>query len=106
MASSAAGVSNTWINAKFSSPSSNDLGSNFIPKTSIAFKKGSTSTTINNNKTIKCSLQTLHFPKQYQPPSTTTTTPKTATPAKENSPSENKTLPKRWNFLQKAAASA
>ncbi|KAG5000509.1 9-cis-epoxycarotenoid dioxygenase NCED1, chloroplastic [Glycine soja] len=71
-----------------------------------------------NSNTITCSLQTLHFPKKYQPTSTTTTTKTTTTtttttsPARETkpvitSPSETKhPLPQKWNFLQKAAASA
>ncbi|XP_057457380.1 9-cis-epoxycarotenoid dioxygenase NCED1, chloroplastic [Lotus japonicus] len=100
------GISNTWINTKTKLNSNSpfkDLGSSsFTPKISITFKKGSTST-ISSNKTVSCSLQTLHFPKKYQPAKTATTTTKTATPAKENTA---KTLPQKWNLLQKAAATA
>nr|WGD01515.1 9-cis-epoxycarotenoid dioxygenase [Robinia pseudoacacia] len=100
------GSSNTWINTKLPSSCSSpfkDLGSSSTQKTSITLKKRSNSNTSN---TISCSLQTLQFPKQYQPSSTTT---KIVKPTKENNPhtpSETKPLPQKWNLLQKAAATA
>nr|ACU86971.1 9-cis-epoxycarotenoid dioxygenase [Caragana korshinskii] len=99
--SAAAATTNTWINTKlqnsYSSSPFKDLGSN-----SITLKKKRT--------TISCSLQTLPFPKQYQPQSTTTTLIPTKEPKpKPSPPSETKPLPqqqKKWNLLQKAAANA
>ncbi|KAJ7948868.1 9-cis-epoxycarotenoid dioxygenase [Quillaja saponaria] len=95
----AATSSSTWMKPKF--PSSR----------SSSFKDlGSCSTSITLKKTnLNCSLQTLHFPKKYQPSTTTTTTltPTTITTSpKEKSPSSDKSVPQRWNFLQKAAAVA
>ncbi|TKY49309.1 9-cis-epoxycarotenoid dioxygenase NCED1 [Spatholobus suberectus] len=98
MASSAtasAAASNTWI--KTTLPST--------PTTSITLKKRFPSNS--NSNAITCSLQTLHFPKQYQP-----TSPKTVTPAKETKPlstpsdQTKQPLPQKWNLFQKAAATA
>ncbi|XP_027341180.1 9-cis-epoxycarotenoid dioxygenase NCED1, chloroplastic [Abrus precatorius] len=99
MASSAA--TNSWINTTLPSSCSSpfkDLNSTSSPTTSITLKKRS------SPNTITCSLQTLPFPKQYQPPSTTTTTTKTHQPL--SPPSDTKPLPQRWNLLQQAASTA
>ncbi|XP_019443788.1 PREDICTED: 9-cis-epoxycarotenoid dioxygenase NCED1, chloroplastic-like [Lupinus angustifolius] len=108
---SQAPISNTWINTKLSSSSSfsKELGSlNSTTTISLSFKKRSTNTKKPNN--ISCSLQTLHFPKQYQPPSCPTTTKTTTTPTKgkNNKPHHPKqhSPQKNWNFLQMAAAKA
>ncbi|KAK7324430.1 hypothetical protein VNO77_27966 [Canavalia gladiata] len=100
MASASATASNTWINTTLPSSCSSsfkDLASTSIPTNSITLKK---------RNTISCSLQTLQFPKQYQSPSTTTTTTTTTKPQPLSPPSETKPLPQKWNFFQKAAASA
>lgn len=111
-------ASNTWINTTLpsscSSPFKDLASTSSSPTTLLPFKKRSSS----NTNTITCSLQTLHYPKQYQPTSTsTTTTPTpikptttttTTTPHRETKPlSDTKQpFPQKWNFLQKAAATA
>lgn len=106
-------ASNTWFNTTLPSSCSSpfkDLGSTSSPTTLLPLKKRSSS------NTITCSLQTLHFPKQYQPTSTSTATTTTPTPIKttpttpprETKPlsDTNQPLPQKWNLLQKAAATA
>ncbi|XP_047153322.1 9-cis-epoxycarotenoid dioxygenase NCED1, chloroplastic [Vigna umbellata] len=113
-------ASNTCFNTTLPSPFK-DLPSTSSPITFLPLKKRSSSNTITS------SLQTLHFPKQYHPTSTSTPTPTptttiptpikttspststtTTTPSRETNPlsATNQPLPQKWNFLQKAAATA
>ena len=103
-----AASSNTWINTKLPSSCSSspfkDLASGSLPTTTSFTLKNKKRPNYNTN--IKCSLQTLQFPKQLQPtPTTTTTTPKTNT-TRTPTTKEHNTTPttKSWNLLQKAAA--
>ncbi|KAK7243992.1 hypothetical protein RIF29_38807 [Crotalaria pallida] len=113
----ASSLSNSLINTKLPSSSSfKELCSlSSTQTTSLSFKKRSP----NNNTrkpNISCSLQTLHFPRQYQPsshPTTTKTNTTTTTPSKETKPHHQKTLTpqkqapkKKYNLLQLAAAKA
>ncbi|KAI4333396.1 hypothetical protein L6164_018217 [Bauhinia variegata] len=106
MASSAAAViSSKFSSSSYYSSSFKDLGSSSTASFALNSKKPA-----RKSKTISCSLQTLHFPKQLQQSTTT----KTASPAKEKEkvptlspPSAEKPQPQqRWNLLQKAAAMA
>ncbi|RYR50375.1 hypothetical protein Ahy_A07g036966 isoform A [Arachis hypogaea] len=97
-----AATSNTWINTKLPSSCSSLKGASCSPQTPSSFTIRSNKRRSNYNK-IKCSLQTLHFPKQLQP-TTTTTKPK---PTKENKTASTTAAPvKDWNLIQKAAAMA
>nr|AAY98512.2 9-cis-epoxycarotenoid dioxygenase [Stylosanthes guianensis] len=98
-----AATSNTWINTKLPSSCSSLKGASCSPQTPSSFTMRSSNKRRTNCNTIKCSLQTLHFPKQLQPTTTTTTTTKPSTksiPTKENKTAND------WNLIQKAASMA
>ncbi|KAK7401700.1 hypothetical protein VNO78_13380 [Psophocarpus tetragonolobus] len=108
MASSSA--SNTWIKTTLPTPTPPTPTPTL---TTLTLKKRFPTSNSKNNTIIKSSLQTLHFPKQYQPTSTSTSTStstKPVTPPRETTKSlildTKQPLPKKWNLFQKVAATA
>ncbi|KAB1199153.1 9-cis-epoxycarotenoid dioxygenase NCED1, chloroplastic [Morella rubra] len=110
MASSlATTTSNTRVQLRVSSSSTSSISSSFLElgtrSTSVSLKRPA------KKSNVRCSLQTLQFPKQYPPP-TSVVAPTTAHPkgkantSNSSSSTVNKPVTEQWNLLQKAAAMA
>ncbi|KAB1199148.1 9-cis-epoxycarotenoid dioxygenase NCED1, chloroplastic [Morella rubra] len=105
----AATSSSTWGKPRVSSCSSFSSSSSF-------FESGSRSTSVSVKRPtkkpkVRCSLQKLQFPKQYQP-ATSAAAPTSAHPkgkantSNSSSSTVNKRVTEKWNLLQKVAAMA